>query len=155
MAQAPRKADSVETQNTSSSSSNSVNSNNNTRVPSTHKWAEDILKNNNIKEYDPAILDMLHNYAYRYVSIILKDSVRNVRYRTEEKSDIIEQEDVSFAQKEYHRKTQYSPNIIKVLEDAAQVNRIPLPFVSHHHKLKLPPKPYRVTKQNFHLTDKK
>ena len=147
----PKREDSTETVNTSSTNQTSVISGN-TKQPQPYDWMTQILKDQGINDYDPAILDILHDYCYQYLSSILKEAAENVLHRTENKKDSIDLEfDIEFAKKQIHKTKKYSPNVLEMMEDAAQVNRIPLPFVSHHHKMKLPPKPYRLTSQNYQL----
>eukprot|EP01084_Bolivina_argentea_P221277 374810_1 len=143
-----RKEESVESINTTSSS-NTINSN--VKQPTPYKWCKEILKQQGINEYDESILDILHDYSYQYLSSILKEAAENVLHRTENKSDAIEFSDLEFAKRQIHKRKTYSPNVLQMMEDAAQVNRIPLPFVSHHHKMKLPPKPYCLTARNYQL----
>eukprot|EP00483_Globobulimina_turgida_P013046 UN13070 len=143
-----RKEDSLETVNTSSSG-NTINSN--IKQPTPYKWCKDILEQQGITDYDEAILDILHDYSYQYLSSILKEAAENVLHRTESKKDAIDMNDIDFAKRQIQKRKIYSPNLLEMMEDAAQVNRIPLPFVSHHHKMKLPPKPYCLTSRNYQL----
>ena len=153
-----KRESSAETVNTSSSgntngtnNNNNNNNNNKGKQPQPCDWIIEILKQQGVDNYDPAILSILHDYSYQYVSLILKDAAENHLHRTENKTESIEHKDIDFAQKQIHKNRKYSPDLLQSMEDAAQVNRIPLPFVSHHHKMKLPPKPYRLTSQNFQL----
>ena len=139
---------------TSSNTNNTSSSGtpiNDTKQPTPYKWCKEILEQQGIKDYDESILDILHDYSYQYLSSILREAAENVLYRTENKRDAIEHQDIEFAKKQIHKQKTYSPNLLEMMEDAAQVNRIPLPFVSQHHKMKLPPKPYRLTARNYQL----
>eukprot|EP01083_Nonionella_stella_P249795 863366_1 len=147
MAVPVRREDSCETVNTSSSG-NTVNSN---IKPHPYKWCKDILEQQGITDYDEAILDILHDYSYQYLSSILQEAAENVLHRTESAKDAIDIQDIDFAKRQIQKRKTYSPNLLQMMEDAAQVNRIPLPFVSHHHKMKLPPKPYRLTSRNYQI----
>mmetsp|Transcript_22758 Transcript_22758/g.20000 ORF Transcript_22758/g.20000 Transcript_22758/m.20000 type:complete len:157 (-) Transcript_22758:88-558(-) len=148
-----KREDSLETVNTSSSANTAATSNNsNIKQPQPFDWIKEILKEQGVNEYDSAILDILHDYSYHYLSSILKEAAENLLHRTEpNKQEYMDKEDIEFAKSQIHKTRTYSPNLLEMMEDAAQVNRIPLPFVSHHHKMKLPPKPYRLTSQNFQL----
>lgn len=146
-----KREDSLETVNTSSSSNTNATSNNG-KQPQPIDWIKEILKEQGVNEYDDGILDILHDYAYHYLSSILKEAAENLLHRTEaNKQEYMDKEDIEFAKSQIHKSRTYSPNLLEMLEDAAQVNRIPLPFVSHHHKMKLPPKPYCLTSQNWQL----
>ena len=139
------KEESSDTVNTSSSA------NSNIKQPTPYKWCKGILREQGIDKYEESVLDVVHDYAYQYLSSILKEAAENVLHRTENKGCGIEYQDIEHAKKQIHKRKTYSPNLLEMLEDAAQVNRIPLPFVSHHHKMKLPPKPYCLTSQNYQL----
>mmetsp|Transcript_56495 Transcript_56495/g.94061 ORF Transcript_56495/g.94061 Transcript_56495/m.94061 type:complete len:166 (-) Transcript_56495:82-579(-) len=157
----PRKEDSLETVRTGSTldmhlhhtteHASQSNSSEHIKQPQPFDWIKQILDDQKIEHYDPAIFDILHDYAYYYLSSVLKEAAENTLHRTDGKSLAVDFTDIEFAKKRLHKTQTFSPNLLQVLEDAAQVNRIPLPFVSHHYKMKLPPKPYRLTSQNFQL----
>mmetsp|Transcript_36438 Transcript_36438/g.58425 ORF Transcript_36438/g.58425 Transcript_36438/m.58425 type:complete len:155 (+) Transcript_36438:53-517(+) len=151
MAQTKREEseDSAATVKTASSARTDTDSN--VHQPQPFDWSRQLLEEQGITDYHPAILDILHDYSYQYLSSILKEAAENVLHRSDGKADSIELEDVEFAKRQIHKSKAHSPLLIDVMQDAAQVNRIPLPFVSHHFKMKLPPKPYSLTSQNYQL----
>merc|ERR1719347_656122 len=81
------------------------------KQPTPYKWFKEILEQQGITDYDESILDILHDYSYQYLSSILREAAENVLYRTENKRDAIEHQDIEFAKKQIHKRKTYSPNL--------------------------------------------
>mmetsp|Transcript_12820 Transcript_12820/g.15908 ORF Transcript_12820/g.15908 Transcript_12820/m.15908 type:complete len:154 (-) Transcript_12820:78-539(-) len=127
------------------------NDNNNifTGTPTMIDYCKELLNEMNIK-YDDNILFILNDFSHNYLTKILKEAIDNANHRNSNITNINEY-DIKMGINNIESTYIKSPNNIDNMEISAQVNRIPLPIPKSYGKIKLPPKPYRLTSNNYAL----
>jgi len=117
-------------------------------VPKEAQVVAAILKDMNVTNYEPAVVNQILEFIYRYTSQILDDSRALANYAKKNKN--IEVDDVKLAiQMHVDRSFALPPPRDLLLDLARQRNSTPLPAIKAQCGLRLPPDRYCVTATNY------
>ncbi|XP_030374015.1 transcription initiation factor TFIID subunit 9 [Scaptodrosophila lebanonensis] len=118
-------------------------------VPKDAQVIMSILKEMNIQEYEPRVVNQLLEFTFRYVTCILDDAKV---YANHARKKTIDLEDVKLATEMALDKSFTGPPSRHVLAKVAeQRNSMPLPPIKPHCGLRLPPDRYCLTGVNYKL----
>ncbi|XP_054708629.1 transcription initiation factor TFIID subunit 9-like [Uloborus diversus] len=108
-----------------------------------------MLKEMGVSDYEPAVVNHLMNFAYRYTSDILTDARV---YSAHAKKKTIDADDIALAIKIKDETTFVSPPSKEVIAEAAAArNSMPLPCVKSSVGPRLPADRYALTSTNYRL----
>jgi len=108
-----------------------------------------ILKDMNIVEYEPRVVEQLLEFSYRYISSVLEDSKVLSQHARKKAIDI---DDVKLAVAMYTEHNLTNPPTRDVLlEVASRKNNTPLPIPKASGGMRLPPDRYCLTACNYKL----
>ncbi|XP_012259851.2 transcription initiation factor TFIID subunit 9 [Athalia rosae] len=118
-------------------------------VPKDAQVIMSVMKDMEIPDYEPKVINQLLEFTYRYVTCILDDSRV---YANHAKKKFIDLDDVRLAVKMQLERSFTNPPPRDVLLDVAKAkNNIPLPFVKPNNGLRLPPDRYCLNSTNYKL----
>lgn len=108
-----------------------------------------ILKDMNIMEYEPRVVEQLLEFSYRYISTILEDSKVLSHHARKKAVDI---DDVKLAVQMYTEHNLTNPPTRDILlEVASRKNATPLPIPKASGGMRLPPDRHCLTACNYKL----
>ncbi|XP_016996215.2 transcription initiation factor TFIID subunit 9 [Drosophila takahashii] len=118
-------------------------------VPKDAQVIMSILKELNIQEYEPRVVNQMLEFTFRYVTCILDDAKV---YANHARKKTIDMDDVRLATEMTLDKSFTGPPARHVLAKVADVrNAMPLPPIKPHCGLRLPPDRYCLTGVNYKL----
>ncbi|XP_017111679.1 transcription initiation factor TFIID subunit 9 [Drosophila elegans] len=118
-------------------------------VPKDAQVIMSILKELNIQEYEPRVVNQMLEFTFRYVTCILDDAKV---YANHARKKTIDMDDVRLATEMTLDKSFTGPPARHVLAKVADVrNGMPLPPIKPHCGLRLPPDRYCLTGVNYKL----
>ncbi|XP_039496796.1 transcription initiation factor TFIID subunit 9 [Drosophila santomea] len=118
-------------------------------VPKDAQVIMSILKELNIQEYEPRVVNQMLEFTFRYVTCILDDAKV---YANHARKKTIDMDDVRLATETTLDKSFTGPPARHVLAKVADVrNGMPLPPIKPHCGLRLPPDRYCLTGVNYKL----
>ncbi|EDV93586.1 transcription initiation factor TFIID subunit 9 [Drosophila grimshawi] len=118
-------------------------------VPKDAQVIMSILKELNIQEYEPRVVNQMLEFTYRYVTCILEEAKV---YANHARKKTIDLEDVRLATEVTMDKSFTGPPSRHVLAKMADLrNAMPLPAIKPHCGLRLPPDRYCLTGVNYKL----
>ncbi|XP_030572060.1 transcription initiation factor TFIID subunit 9 [Drosophila novamexicana] len=118
-------------------------------VPKDAQVIMSILKELNIQEYEPRVVNQMLEFTFRYVTCILDDAKV---YANHARKKTIDLDDVRLATEMTLDKSFTGPPSRHVLAKMAELrNAMPLPPVKPHCGLRLPPDRYCLTGVNYKL----
>ncbi|XP_017085233.1 transcription initiation factor TFIID subunit 9 [Drosophila eugracilis] len=118
-------------------------------VPKDAQVIMSILKELNIQEYEPRVVNQMLEFTFRYVTCILDDAKV---YANHARKKTIDMDDVRLATEMTLDKSFTGPPPRHVLAKVADVrNGMPLPPIKPHCGLRLPPDRYCLTGVNYKL----
>ncbi|ALC47081.1 e-y-1 [Drosophila busckii] len=118
-------------------------------VPKDAQVIMSILKELNIQEYEPRVVNQLLEFTFRYVTCILDDAKV---YANHARKKTIDLDDVRLATEMTLDKSFTGPPSRHILAKVAELrNAMPLPPIKPHCGLRLPPDRYCLTGVNYKL----
>ncbi|XP_031626418.1 transcription initiation factor TFIID subunit 9 [Contarinia nasturtii] len=118
-------------------------------IPKDAQVIMSIMKELNVTDYEPIVINQLLEFTYRYVTCILDDAKV---YANHAKKKVIELDDVKLASQMTLEKAFTTPPPREVLlELARSKNVIPLPIIKTHCGLRLPPERHCLLSANYKL----
>lgn len=118
-------------------------------IPKDAQVIMSIMKELNVTEYEPRVINQLLEFTYRYVTCILDDAKI---FANHAKKKIIESDDVKMASQMILEKAFTTPPPREVLLELARSrNTTPLPLIKTHCGLRLPPERHCLLSANYKL----
>jgi len=118
-------------------------------MPQGARVMQAILKDMNVLEYEPRVVEQLLEFSYRYISSILEDSKVLSHHARKKAVDI---DDVKMAVQMYTEHNLTNPPTRDILlEVATRKNATPLPIPKASGGMRLPPDRYCLTACNYKL----
>ncbi|XP_055296839.1 transcription initiation factor TFIID subunit 9 [Sitodiplosis mosellana] len=118
-------------------------------IPKDAQVLMSIMKELNVIEYEPRVINQLLEFTYRYVTCILDDAKV---YANHAKKKVIELDDVKLASQMTLEKAFTTPPPREVLLELARSrNATPLPLIKTHCGLRLPPERHCLLSANYKL----
>lgn len=118
-------------------------------IPKDAQVIMSIMKDMDIVEYEPRVINQLLEFIYRYVACILEDAKA---YANHAKKKSIDLDDVKLALNIQLEQMFTNPPPREVLAEVARAkNNTPLPFIKPHCGIRLPPDRYCLSSSNLKL----
>lgn len=118
-------------------------------IPKDAQVIMSIMKDMDITEYEPRVINQLLEFIYRYVACILEDAKA---YANHAKKKSIDLDDVKLALSIQLEQMFTNPPPREVLAEVARAkNNTPLPFIKPHCGIRLPPDRYCLSASNLRL----
>lgn len=118
-------------------------------IPKDAQVIMSIMRDMDISEYEPRVINQLLEFIYRYVACILEDAKA---YANHAKKKSIDLDDVKLALSIQLEQVFTNPPPREVLAEVARTkNNTPLPFIKPHCGVRLPPDRYCLSSSNLRL----
>lgn len=118
-------------------------------IPKDAQVIMSIMRDMEITEYEPRVINQLLEFIYRYVACVLEDAKA---YANHAKKKSIDLDDVKLALSIQLEQMFTNPPPREVLAEVARTkNNTPLPFIKPHCGIRLPPDRYCLSASNLKL----